>query len=256
MWTGCLALWLLLAGDEDPRRVDPDRPTITNTTSTVPRGAVQIEVGVDAQVHGRASQDEFLVATPMIVRIGVHDRVELRVFDGDPFRWGLGQKAARQQHEISLGAKILLFERGTRTKTSLGLQPQLLPVSPLGKETFWAPLPAVVLLLSVEPGEWNISVNAGIKTAPADTGRCCEISDLFAASFSRTLADQRLRLWGEAYARLDFPHTELAELAGDAGLMVHLHPRVALDVGALVGRARRTLVVAVLAGLSVRFGPR
>ncbi|PCC71991.1 hypothetical protein SAMN02745121_08030 [Nannocystis exedens] len=256
MKLACFALWVVLAGDEDPRRVDPDRPTITNTTSMVPRGAVQIEAGVDAQVYGRASQDEFLVATPMIVRIGLHERVELRVFDGDPVRWGLGQTGARQQHEVSIGAKIKLFERGQRTKTSLGLQPQLLPVSPLGKETFWAPLPALLLLLSVEPGEWNISVNAGIKTAPADTGRCCEISDLFAASVSRALADQRLRLWGEVYARLDFPHTELAELAGDGGLMVHLHRRVALDAGVLVGRARRTLVVAVLAGLSVRFGGR
>lgn len=251
-----LALWALLGGDDDPRRVDPDRPTITNTASTVPRGAVQIEAGVDGQVYGRASQDEFLVATPLIVRIGLHERVELRVFDGDPVRWGLGQTAARQQQEVSLGAKILLLERGQRTQTLLALQPQLLPVSPQGKETFWAPLPALMLILSVKPGEWTVSVNAGIKTAPADTGRCCEISDLFAASVSRTLAHQRLSLWAETYARLDFPHTELAELAGDGGLMVWLHRRVALDAGVLVGRARRTLVVAVLAGLSVRFGGR
>ncbi|MDC0721619.1 hypothetical protein [Nannocystis bainbridge] len=253
MW---LTLWALLAGDDEARRVDPDRPTITNSTATVPRGAVQIEAGVDAQVYGRADHDEFLVATPLVVRIGLHERVELRVFDGDPVRWGLGQAAVRQQQEISIGAKILLVERDSRTKTSFGLQPQLLPVPPLGPASFWAPLPALVLLLTVEPGEWNFSVNAGVKTAPADTGRCCEISDLFAVSVARTLADQRLRLWGEAYARLDFPHTELAELAGDGGLMVHLHPRVALDAGVLVGRARRTLVVAILAGLSVRFGGR
>jgi hypothetical protein len=189
-----LALWVLLVGD-DPARVDPDRPTITNTTSTVARGAGQIEVGVDAQVHGRARDDDFLVATPLIVRIGVHDKVELRVFDGDPVRWAVGQTGARQQHEISLGAKIQLFERGTTTKVSLGLQPQLLPVPPRGKATFWAPLPAVVLLFTVEPGEWNVSVNAGVKTAPADTGRCCEVSNLWAASVSRSLADRRVRVW-------------------------------------------------------------
>jgi hypothetical protein len=39
-------------------------------------------------------------------------------------------------------------------------------------------------------------------------------------------------------------------------VIVNLTRRVALDAGVLVGRARRTLVVAVLAGLSVRFGGR
>ncbi|MBZ5713377.1 hypothetical protein [Nannocystis pusilla] len=127
-------------------------------------------------------------------------------------------------------------------------------MSPFGPATFWAPLPGLVLLLGVAPGNWNLSINAGMKLGPAETGRCCAASNLFATSLSRSFADRRVSVWGEVYARLDVPHVELGELAGDAGTIVNITRRVAVDLGLLVGRARRTLVIAVLAGLSVRFG--
>ncbi|MDC0674394.1 hypothetical protein POL58_41985 [Nannocystis sp. ncelm1] len=92
-----------------------------------------------------------------------------------------------------------------------------------------------------------------MKLGPAVTGRCCAASNLFATSLSRSFADERVHVWGEVYARLDVPHVELAELAGNAGTIVNLTRHVAVDVGLLVGRARRTFVIAVLGGLSVRF---
>lgn len=246
-----LALVLVLVGD-DPRRVDPDRPTISNTTVTVPPGAVQIEAGVDAQVFGRADLDEFVVAAPVVVRIGLHPRAELRLFDADPGRWLFGQVAARQQSDISLAAKVKVFARGP---SSLALQPHLTPLPPRGPASFWAPLPGLVLLYTFDPGPWDLTVNAGAElTANSDTWRCCEVSNLLAAAVTRNFLDDRVRLWGEVYARLELPHLELGELAGNAGVIVLLQRRVALDLGLLVGRARGTLVVAALAGLSVRLG--
>jgi hypothetical protein len=248
-----LALALALA-EPDPGRVDPDRPTISNTTVTVPRGAVQLEAGVDAQVFGRADLDDFRVAAPLVIRIGLHDRAELRLFDADPARWLIGQVAARQQSDASIGAKIKLVARGP---SSLALQPHLTLLPPRGPASFWAPLPGLTLLYTLDPGSWDLTLNAGAELTPSsDTWRCCEVSNLLAAAVTRDLADDRVRLWGEVYARLELPRIELGELAGNAGVIVLLHRRLALDLGLLVGRARGALVVAALAGLSVRLGPR
>lgn len=246
----------LAAGDDDPGRVDPDRPNIANSTKTVAPRAIQVELGVDAQVHGYASKDSFRVAAPLDVRIGVHKKVELRLFDGDPWHWLGGRIGARQQGELSLGAKIRFYEREKKTKLSLGVQPQLIPVAPFTNAKFWAPLPGAVLLMTVEPGEWSMDFNVGAKMKVAsDTGRCCDAEGLVAASFARKLARDRVRLWGEIYTRVDMLKGELSELAGDAGVIVNVTRRVALDVGGLVGDADDTLVAAVLAGMSVRWGP-
>lgn len=87
------------------------------------------------------------------------------------------------------------------------------------------------------------------------TRTCCKTSNFAAFAVSRALADERVRLWAETYARLDLPDPELAEFAGDTGLIVNVSRRVALDAGVLVGRAKHSFVVAVLGGLSVRWGP-
>jgi hypothetical protein len=250
-----VALSLALVGD-DPARVDPDRPNIANSTDTVAAGAVQIEAGVDVRMHGKARADSFRIATPMIVRIGVHEKAELRLFDGDPYRWSQGTPGARQQGEISLGAKLKLWQREQGTKVSFGLQPQLIPVSPRTNAIFWAPLPAVVLLNSVEPGDWHLDFNLGFKMKPTRHGRCCDVEALFAASFARSLADARVRLWAEAYTRYSLGELQLGELSGDAGIMVTPTRRLALDVAALVGHAGGALQVAVIGGMSLRIGPR
>lgn len=254
--TTFLLLAAMLAGGDDPGRVDPDRPTVSQTTKIVAPRAVQVEVGVDAQVYGLARDDEFRVSFPALIRIGLHERVELRLFDGDPYRWLRAEQSARQQGELSLGAKIKLLERGDTTRTTLGLQAQLSPMQPLGDDKFWAPLPGALLLLDVERDPWTVTVNLGTRMEPdSASGRCCSTSNFLAVAVARTFADARVRVWAETYARLDLPRPELGELAGDAGLVVNLSRRVALDAGVLLGRAQDTFVIAVLGGLSVRFGP-
>ncbi len=249
-----LHLWLALTG-EDPARVEPDRPNVANSTKTAPAGAVQLEAGVDAQVYGQARSDDFKVAAPLLLRIGVHEQVELRLVEGDPWRWSQGALGARQQGEISLGAKLRLWEREAGTRVSLGLQPQLIPVSPRSNAIFWAPLPAAVFLTTVEPGDWHLDFNLGARTRPTSHGRCCDVEGLLAASFGRSFADERVLLWTEAYTRVTLGTGDLIEASGDLGIMVWPTKRVALDVAGLVGQAGGALVVAVLAGASVRVGP-
>ncbi len=240
---------------EDPGRVDTDRSNMANSTTTVAAGAVQIEAGVDAQVFGRAKTDAFRVAVPLLVRIGVHRRAELRLVEGDPFRWGQGQLGARQQGEISLGAKIKLWERERGTKVSIGLEPQLMPVSPRSDAKFWALLPGLTFLLSVEPGDWQLDFNVGIKTRASDQGVCCDAEGLVAASFGRSFADEKVLVWLEVYDRVDAVKGELSELAGDAGIVVTVTRRVALDVAVIAGTVEHTPIVALLAGATVRMGP-
>jgi len=240
---------------EDPGRVDPDRPNIANSTKTVAPGVVQIETGVDVQAVGKARQDTFRFSAPLNLRIGVHEKIELRIADGDPWRWAQGLLGARQQGEISLGAKLRLYEKQTGTRVSLGVQPQLSPTSPRGEARFWAPLPGAVFLTTVEPGDWHLDFNAGIKMRANEKGKCCDAEGVLAASFGRSFADEVVLLWIESYSRTNLAQGELAELAGDAGIIVTPTRRVALDLAVLVGQVNRTLITALLGGITVRMGP-
>ncbi len=251
---GLLAVWLAWSGD-DPGRVDPDRPNIANATKTVPAGAVQLEAGVDAQVFGRAKGDSGRIAAPLVLRIGLTRRAELRFIEGDPFRWAQDMAGARQQGEVSFGAKLELWRRRRGTPVAIGLQPQLIPVSPRSSAKFWALLPGVVLLTSVEPGDWQLDFNAGFKLKPSDAGLCCDAEGLFAASFARSFADDRVSLWLEAYDRVDVDKGELSELSGDGGVIVSVSRRVALDLAVLAGSVEHETVVALLGGVSLRLAP-
>lgn len=149
----------------------------------------------------------------------------------------------------------MLYERERGTKFSLGLEPQLMPVPPRTNAVFWAPLPGAVLLTTVEPGDWHLDFNIGLKMRPTRHGRCCDVEGVLAASFGRSFADERVLLWTEAYTRVDLVTGDVGEVAGDLGIMVWPARRFALDVAALVGQAGGERVVAVLAGASVRIGP-
>lgn len=246
----------LLAADEDPGRVAPGRPNVSSSTNTVAARALQVEVGVDFQARGLAPGEEVRLAVPAIIRIGVHDKVELRLFGADPWRWLNGRTGARAQSDIALGVKARFFERDGPTRVSLGVRAELLPLDPLRRTArFWAPLPAAVLLLTIAPGKWSIDLNLGARMNATDSGRCCGATGIATLSAARSFADGRLQLWGEVYARFDPLRGELKEVAGDGGLQVWAARRLAFDVGALVGSARHTFLVAVLAGMAVRWGP-
>jgi hypothetical protein len=201
-----------------------------------------------------APSDEFRVASPTALRIGLLRAVELRIFDGDPIRALQGKLGARQQGEVSVGAKLRFYERKRGAKPSLGLQIQLIPANRRAGADFRAVLPALTFLATFEPGEWHIDLNGWVKMRPTDTGRCCDAEGLAAASFSRSFVDDRLEARGEVYLRGDIDRGELSEIGGDAGIIVHPTKRFALDAGLLLSHVEQTFVVAIIAGMSVRFG--
>lgn len=257
--TTLVSTWVLaamLSGEEDPERVVPGRPTVGSSTRTVAPGALQLEFGVDYQAAGLAPTEELRLAIPAIIRVGVHERVEVRLLGADPRRWLRGQSGARAQNDVALGAKIRFFEREGRARVSLGVRPELILIDPLRRTArFWAPLPNVLWLLTLAPGQWSIDLNLGARVTATDAGRCCGARSLFTLAAARSFADQRLQVWGEVYARVDLIQGELAELAGDTGLQVWATRRLAFDLGVLVGKAQATFVVAALAGAAVRWGP-
>lgn len=246
---------LLLALAEDPARVAPDRPNVANSTEIVAPGAVQIEAGVDAQVRGHASEDRFRVSAPQSIRVGLVKNVELRIFDGDPLRALAGQLGARQQGEVDVGAKFRVWARETGARPSLGLQWFMIPANRRAGATFRGLLPGLVFIVDVEPGDWHIDLNAGVKLHPSDSGECCDAEAMAAASVGRTFLRERVLVWGELYGRVDVDARRLAELSGDVGVLVTATRRLAVDAGLLLGRADDAFVVAILAGLSLRIGP-
>jgi hypothetical protein len=249
-----LLLALLLA-KEDPGRVMPDRPNMANSTEIVAPGAVQFEAGIDAQVHGYAREDRFRVSVPQSIRVGLVKDLELRIFDGDPVRALAGQLGARQQGEVDVGAKLRLWARETGARPSLGLQWLMIPANRRAGATFRGLLPGLVFIVDVEPGDWHIDLNAGLKMHKTDAGGCCDAEAMVAASVGRSFLDERVLVWGELYSRADVARGTLTELSGDAGVIVTATRRLAVDAGLLLGKADDAFVVAVLAGMSLRIGP-
>jgi hypothetical protein len=69
---------------EEPTRIQTDRPSVSNSTSTVPPGALQIEGGVDysvSRVSGGSDERQFQLGA--MLRAGLTDRLEVRL-DGAP----------------------------------------------------------------------------------------------------------------------------------------------------------------------------
>ncbi len=69
------ALLTSAAHAQEADLINPDRPGLADGSATVRRGSWQIELGLQRDDHN----DEHLMSTPLLLRFGVSDNLELRV---------------------------------------------------------------------------------------------------------------------------------------------------------------------------------
>jgi hypothetical protein len=143
--------------------VNPDRPGISATPHTVPRGVVHVETGVEYARERRAGQpDQRRASLVSTLRVGVADRLELRI-EGEPLVALRGAENGTNVGDTALGVKWRLLDGADGT-----LEPTLalLPVvklatapDPIGTERWDF---ALLALASLTFDRLTLELNAGL----------------------------------------------------------------------------------------------
>lgn len=224
----------------------PDRPDVTNSASTVPRGAAQVELGVDATTHPRQRPaDAFDFTTSL--RIGLTEAIELRVAEGTPLR----RLAPDADPGIAFGleARVLTTERGT----SFGIQP-MLAAHPRVLRAMPAP-PSIVLTLigSQELGSRaGLDINVGARVDPL---RPRNVAYLASASLGLQL-HPRVIAFTEAFVAGE-RHGAFELVPGcDAGLIVGVLRPLSVDFAVRVADLGEHSEIVAVVGLTLAWLPR
>src|SRR5882724_3749211 len=107
---GLLCAPALVASQDLPPEVAPDRPSLTNSTQTVPVGALQIELVLEYVPSSLAdSPSERRLAMQATLRAGLTDRLEVRL-DSEPFVWLRQVQDHTGLGDVELGMKYRFFD--------------------------------------------------------------------------------------------------------------------------------------------------
>jgi hypothetical protein len=238
--------------------IDPDRPDVTNGTTTVGRGVVQIETGVEyARSSVGGSPPDRRLSVPLVLRIGLIDRLEAR-FEGEPLVRLRGADDDTGHGDFKVGLKYGFFdvEEGD-WRPALGVLPFVkVPIAsaPIGSER---PDFGVTLLVSFNmPRDFALDVNAGLAAIGQTHPSGYLVQGLGSASLQRTLLAQRLVVFGELFFFSRDERDGHHRFGTDVGLLYRLTSHLAVDAAVETTLAGRGPDYAVRAGLSTRFGAK
>jgi len=252
--TAVFSVWLLLgfgtiAGAEESE-VAPDRPDVTDSTQTVPFGAVQLETGIEyaraRQAGGPIQQNLTFHGT---LRVGLGDRFEARLEAGPVVELQGGEDT--DHGTLALGLKYR-FVDDSSWWPSLGVEPFVrIPFSPTGsgRPDFGARGLASWTL----PWRLSLDVNAGMG-AVAQTGPSGYLLQALVSASLGTQITERLSAFVELFFATRGERGGRDSLGFDTGLVYLLTRRVALDASVATSLTGRGPDVAIQTGVSVRFG--
>jgi Putative MetA-pathway of phenol degradation len=250
-----MALPLTAGAADEPEPIAPDRAGAATATSTVGRGAFQLETGVAyarERIGGSPSARRFIVEANL--RGGMTDRLELRV-QSDPVVRLRGAEDETGHGDLALGAKYRFHDSVDGSwQPSLGVLPLVkLPVSeePIGSGK--TDFSALLLASFVLPGEVSLDANAGLAAVGQSRPGGYLLQAIVVAGASRD-AGEWLTLFG------DLIYASRAERGGrdslvlDGGFIWRPTRNVAVDASAVTSLAGAGPDWALRAGVSIRFG--
>jgi hypothetical protein len=204
----------------------PDRPDVSTGTILVEPGALQIESGIDVDFEAALDQ-RFPVLPLLAFRLGVHPRAELRFFEGEPLRWGVGGSEA--DPHLAFGAKIRLYDGLVdRLIPAVALLPLIVSRRPGGAWRGDPPRFGLVLLLSQPLARrWSVDLNIGPR-ADAGVPLPYAFAVLLSASFGYA-PHERVLIYAESYYIA--AHRDLDAAGFDGGVVITINPRLAFDIG-------------------------
>jgi hypothetical protein len=245
--TSVLAFATALAFDGpllDPdHTATPDRPDLVNGAFTVQRGGVQVEVGVNADL-GAQGHRALPLGIPTVLRVGITDRFELRLFDGETAEWV--EPGGDIEPRQGFGAKIRLVDEDIdRWTPAIGLQ----PLVQIGLRRDLLPVGELTLIVSQPFGRFVLlDFNLGAEYELGVSQR-----DAFGGLVAGSLGVQvhpRVLLYDEVYL-VGQPNVRASMRYGtDGGLVVSLHRHFAIDFAARIERYGGRYGAALLGGVT------
>jgi hypothetical protein len=212
-------------GQEPP--LVADRPDFTDSPVLVPPGSWQLEGGVGFASDDESDAESWSVGQ-LLLRVGVHERVELRIDAGSWVYVELPGDDADGFADPGLGAKVLLYRgAGARQEQLALIAGTSVPLDdePIGEDE-WQPSATLSLGWSLSE-RWSMTTNLGATRASAGGDRFNQIA--LSGSLGGTI-NERLSGFVEVYG-LSEESPEGDETAyADAGLLYLLRPRLQLDV--------------------------
>lgn len=241
----------LMAQEREP--ISPDRPGLGYGASTVPSGAVLIEVGLPALEWDRgAASASRMLSFPALLRVGVGRGVELRLesplYHFARFEVADSVLATEGLGDLQLGLKLQLAA-GTGGAPEVALIPAVL--LPVGDAPFTAERAAYSLNAVAAwtlPDETGFTAVAGVEVSAEDAGRHTP-SGVLVTVLSRSLSQQvGAYVEGALYPTPE----EAAPAYVGAGITYLVNPRLQLD--AYVDRGVSASAVDWLLGVGISLG--
>jgi hypothetical protein len=251
---GMLLLASTPAPAQSPGEIDPDRPDVSTSARTVPPGVVQVETGVTyARTRLASSPDEHRLSVPATLRIGITERLEVRV-DAEPFVRLRGPDDDTGSGDYAFGVKYRFLDaQADRWWPALGVFPFVKPPiadAPIGSER---PDFGLIALASFDlPADVGLDVNAGAVAVGQTRPHGYLVQALASASLNRRFGAASPFVEVAFASRAD--RTANDTLLVQTGLVYLVAPWLAVDVAAGTSLLGRAPDVVVRAGASARFG--
>ena len=231
--------------------VDADRPGVGTSPVLVPRGALQVETGVEYGRERRAGETtEQRTSLVTLVRYGLLDGVELRL--------ALEPVVALRGPEDATNVGDLVLSTKLRVLTTEGLRPafSLLPAvkvptapDPIGSEHVDFGLAALV---GWRVGRVGLAANAGLAALGQDKGFLIQGQLIGAVAWE---AIDRLGLLGEVFWNSAEERHGKDFVGATAAASYRVTRDIAVDTAVVVSLAGRGPDYRVQTGITVRFWP-
>ncbi|MGH7389786.1 MAG: transporter [Candidatus Rokuibacteriota bacterium] len=238
-----------------PPSVEPDRPDQTSRPTTVPRGAVQLEGGLEYERTRLAGPDDRAFHVASTLRIGLTDRLELR-FEGEPFVRRQGDAEASGLGDLTLSARYRFLDaREDSARPALAAQPYVkLPTAddPIGTERVDVGLTFIVGLDL--PGGFGAAFNAGVAAIGQRDPDGFLAQALASAGLGRELVADTLGAYLEVLFESRDERDGRYRVGLGTGLGWKVARRLVLDLGFETTVAGRGPDYVIRSGLSVLLG--
>lgn len=227
-----------------PRRIDPDRPHVSEAPVVVGEGTFQIESGV-LYANSRTVGEAAGVSTPTLLRIGTSHDTELRI-ESDFLNYqsrqlGLG--------DVSLGLKHVFWDEDVE----LAMLYTYSFVT--GSSAFRGVAePEIKMLIGFELSEkTEVEVNLGARSTVDPDSSVRFAQGTFAVAVTHSLVPHQLAVFGELYGDGPIQPGRGAALVGQAGFLYRLDDDTQLDMEFLRGLSSSGLDWGLGIGVSARY---
>lgn len=250
------ATWGQGAAQAGEVRVMPDRPDLTDSPETVPRGLAQLETGVTFLRDAAGDRPVRRLTTGGLLRLGVAETLEFRL-GADLFVRERGEGTGTSGvGDTTVGAKWhLADDEGWRP--ALAVLPFVkLPTASRGKGlgSGRVDFGGVLALGKDLPADWHVDLNFGLTAVSlSEAPGGLFLQKVATGSFSWALTDRVAPYWEIFYVSRDSP-TAQQSVGTDFGVVVTVHRRVAIDVAAGFRLAGASPDWVVTGGLTVLLG--